>query len=166
MKKDTEEFVNNPFKKLKTHWIFGKRSFKPWTKNQVINPLVNMILTRSGLLPLATLYYLQKEELSGSEVIDRIDKSTCSTWSTNPGAVYPLLRELKKNNFVECQWNFEEKHPKRVYKITSKGKKEYQILKIILKKQLSEAINIFKKIYDDIFSKRDLNNKENMKGKK
>ena len=152
MKKDPEEFINKRFKKFKNHLIFGKRNFQPWIKNQNINPYINMILTRSSLLPLFILYFLQKEELSGGEIIDKIGGYTCSTWSPNSGIIYPLLWKLDKNNFAECRWNFEGKHPKKVYKITSKGKKEYQVLKIILKKQLAEAIGIFKKISKDILS--------------
>ena len=38
-----------------------------------------------------------------------------------------------------------------IYKLTDKGRQEYKVLKIILEKQLIQAIDIFKKIYDEVF---------------
>jgi len=149
--KDPDEFVEKILGKFKDHWVFGKRSFMPWQECPDINPFVNMILTRSGLLPLYTLYLLEDKEMFGNEIINEIEKRTSATWSPNPGAIYPLLRELEGMQFVEGRWDLEEEHPRRIYKLTDKGRQEYKVIKIILEKQLNQAIDIFKKIYNEVF---------------
>ena len=150
--KDPDKMIDNIFKNIKNHWIFGKRSFLPWVESPDINPFVNMILTRSGLLPLFVLHLLQKNEMFGNEIMSEIEKRTSHTWSTNPGTIYPLLKELEIEKFVEGKWYLEKEHPRRIYKITKKGRDEYKIIKVVLKEQLKEAINIFNKIFDDIYS--------------
>jgi len=42
-----------------------------------------------------------------------------------------------------------------IYKLTDKGGQEYKVLKVILEKQLIQAINIFKKIYDVVFTREE-----------
>ncbi len=153
--KDPKTFAENIFKNIKKHWIFGKRSFQPWVESPDINPFVNMILTRSGLLPLYTLHLLNKKEMFGSEIMSEIEKRTNNCWSANPGAIYPLLKELEEEKFVEGYWNLEQDHPRRIYKITSRGKKEYKLLKAVLKSQLKDSINIFSKIFKDIFKNKE-----------
>ncbi|MGM0366312.1 MAG: PadR family transcriptional regulator [Actinomycetota bacterium] len=150
--KDPEKFAEDIYKNIKKHWVFGKRSFQPWVESPDINPFVNMVLTRSGLLPLFTLHLLFSREMFGSEIMNEIENRTSKTWSPNPGAVYPLLKELEGEKFVKGRWSLEKEHPRRIYRITDKGKKEYRLLKAVLKEQLSECIVIFNNIFDDIFT--------------
>ncbi len=149
--KDPDKFIEKVLGKFKDHWVFGKRSFMSWQECPDINPFVNMILTRSGLLPLYTLHLLEDKEMFGNEIINEIEKRTSAAWSPNPGAIYPLLKELEEKRFVEGRWDLNEEHPRRIYKLTDKGKQEYKILKIILEKHLNQAIGIFKKIYKELF---------------
>lgn len=159
--KDPESFAENIYKDIKKHWIFGKRSFQPWVESPDINPFVNMILTRSGLLPLYTLHLLESKAMFGNEIMNEIEKRTNNCWSANPGAVYPLLKELEEENFVESYWNLKKEHPRRIYEITEKGQKECKILKAVLKSQLKESINIFNKIFNDIFTNEEKQGKNN-----
>jgi len=148
---DPDEFVEKMISELKTHWVFGKRSFLSWVESPDVNPFVNMILTRSGLLPLYTLHLLQERKMYGNELISEIEKRTSSSWSPNPGAVYPLLKELEEEKFVESHWNIDREHPRRIYKITKKGKQEFKVLKLILRKQIHKAVEIFEKIFFEIY---------------
>ena len=150
--KDPDQLAENILKNIKSHWIFGKRSFLPWVESPDINPFVNMILTRSGLLPLFVLHMLQKNEMFGNEIMGEIEKRTSHTWSINPGTIYPLLKELEIEKFVEGKWYLEKEHPRRIYKITKKGKDEYKIIKVVLRERLKEAINIFNEIFNDIYA--------------
>ncbi len=151
--KDPDKFIEKMLGKFKNHWVFGRRSFISWQECPDINPFVNMILTRSGLLPLYTLHLLEGREMFGNEIINEIEKRTSAAWSPNPGAIYPLLKELEERQFVEGRWNLEEEHPRRIYRLTDKGKQEYKVLKIILEKHLKQAIGIFQKIYNELFHK-------------
>jgi len=47
-----------------------------------------------------------------------------------------------------------------IYKLTDKGRQEYKVLKIILEKQLIQAIDIFKKIYDEVFTREEKKEEE------
>ena len=148
---DPEEFVENMISNFKDHWVFGKRSFLAWIESPEINPFINMILTRSGLLPLYTMHLLQKRKMYGNEIMSEIEKRTVSTWSPNPGAIYPLLKELEEEKFVRGHWDTEKEHPRRIYEITEKGKKEYKILKVIFKKQIFKAAETMEKIFIEIY---------------
>ena len=117
-----------------------------------VNPFVNMLLTRSGLLPLYTLHILSRDEMFGNEIMGEIEKRTHKTWSPTPGTVYPLLKELETKKFVEGRWEFEKDRPRRIYKITKKGRQEYNILKAVLKQHIEEAINVFNAMLKDIYA--------------
>jgi len=152
--KNPEKFAEKIYKDIKKHWVFGKRSFQPWVESPDINPFVNMVLTRSGLLPLLTLHLLCLKEMFGSEIMAEIENRTDKTWSPNPGSIYPLLKELEEEKFVKGRWSLNSEHPRRLYRITDKGRREYRLLKAVLKEQMSESIKIFNNIFKDIFSPR------------
>ena len=149
---DPDAMAENIYKNIKSHWVFGKRSFIPWVESPDVNPFVNMLLTRSGLLPLYTLHILNQREMFGNEIMCEIEKRTSNTWSSTPGTVYPLLKELEMKKFVEARWNTENDRPRRIYKITKKGENEYRILKAVLREHLQEAIEIFNIIFKDIYT--------------
>ncbi|AKG91378.1 transcriptional regulator, PadR family [Geoglobus ahangari] len=54
-----------------------------------------------GILKILILKELEKESLSGLELIDRIEKKTAKRPS--PGSVYPLLKELQSAGFLEVR---------------------------------------------------------------
>lgn len=149
--KNPDEFVEKMISEFKNHWIFGKRSFLTWMESPEVNPFINMIFTRSGLLPLYTMHLLQKRKMYGNEIISEIEKRTFSCWSPNPGAIYPLLKELEEEKFVKGHWDTEKEHPRKIYGITKKGKEEYKILRVIFKKQLFKAAEILEKIFVEIY---------------
>ena len=149
---DPEKLAENIYKDMKKHWMFGKRSFQPWVESPEINPFVNMVITRSGLLPLITLHILNSQQMFGNQLMNEIEKKTNKAWSPNPGSIYPLLKELEEEKLIKGRWCLKKEHPRRIYKITNAGKKEYGILKAVLKNQLKESIWIFNDIFHDIFS--------------
>ena len=145
------EFVEKMMSGIKSHWIFGKRSFLSCIESPDVNPFVNLILTRCGMLPLYTIHLLHEKKMYGSELISEIEKRTSSSWSPNPGSIYPLLRELEEEKLVDGHWSTDKEHPRRIYKITKKGKQEYKVLKVILRKQILKAVEIFEKIFFEIY---------------
>ena len=149
--KDPDKFVEKMMSGIRSHWVFGKRSFLSCIESPDVNPFINLILTRSGLLPLYTIHLLHERKMYGNELIGEIEKRTSSSWSPNPGSIYPLLKELEEKKFVEGCWNTDKEHPRRIYEITKKGKQEYKVLKVILRKQLIKAVKIFEKIFFEIY---------------
>jgi DNA-binding PadR family transcriptional regulator len=52
-----------------------------------------------GMLRHLTLKILEKQPMSGSELMDQIEGYT--DWRPSPGSIYPLLAHLQKENLIE-----------------------------------------------------------------
>ncbi len=87
------------------------------------------------------LFY--KDELYGEEIAKKLEELTESMWEPNPGFIYPMLKKLSKNGFIEGEWTVgDSKHPRLVYKITEEGKEYYKKLEQEWIKDLREFIEI------------------------
>ena len=87
------------------------------------------------------LFY--KDELYGEEIAKKLEELTESMWEPNPGFIYPMLKKLSKNGFIEGEWTVgDSKHPRLVYKITEEGKEYYKRLEQEWIKDLREFIEI------------------------
>jgi DNA-binding PadR family transcriptional regulator len=60
--------------------------------------------------------------MCGYEIMSTVKK----TYSVNLGAstMYPALSNLESKNLVTNEWNMDNSHPKKVYKLTQEGKNE------------------------------------------
>ncbi len=54
-----------------------------------------------GFIRYHVLESLGEKPMSGSEIMDEIEKRTNGHWKPSPGSVYPLLAWLQDNNYVE-----------------------------------------------------------------
>jgi len=73
-----------------------------------------------GFLRLTILKLLNEREMSGSEIMDTIERETKGLWRPSPGSVYPLLAWLVDKGFIR-EANRGEEGVKR-YTITEEGK--------------------------------------------
>lgn len=97
-----------------------------------------------GGLNLIVLKLLFNENLTGSELINRIEKITGS-WRPSPGSIYPLLNNLTDKGLVYFKQNKNQK----TYYITLKGKIFYIRAEVTKKKiicELKEGVNFLKNI--------------------
>jgi DNA-binding PadR family transcriptional regulator len=76
---------------------------------------------QKGILTIYLLYSLKKKPKSGYEIISEIKEKTEETWIPSKGTIYPLLRQLEKEGLITIKTT--EKRSKKIFKITSKGKK-------------------------------------------
>ncbi|MHA1860132.1 MAG: helix-turn-helix transcriptional regulator [Candidatus Asgardarchaeia archaeon] len=90
-----------------------------------------------GFLRFYVLRLLRERPMSGSEIMDEIERETDGIWKPSPGSIYPLLAWLRDNGYAE-ELPSEEGGIKR-YKLTERGKK-------FLQEQIKHRGNIFKKI--------------------
>ncbi len=58
------------------------------------------------------------EEITGVNVMDRVDQRTGGRWVPSPGVIYPALRKLHEDGYLEMR----EEDNKKYYKATEKGK--------------------------------------------
>jgi len=87
---------------------FGKH----WMRHTAIVP--------KGFIRYQVLELLSEKPMSGSEIINEIEKKTEGRWKPSPGSIYPLLSWLQDNNYVK-ELPAEEGGMKR-YILTDRGK--------------------------------------------
>lgn len=86
-----------------------------------------------GLLRLLVLGMLMKKPMSGSEIVEVIEKETAGKWKPSSGSVYPLLARLQEKGYT-VESPSEETGTKR-YALTSGGKTFFE-KQIILGQEL------------------------------
>jgi len=78
------------------------------------------------MLELATLGLLQKEPLHGYKLKQQLERFISGCISVNYGAIYPLLKRLEKQNFLQLSFSEGEVGGKRkIYAITEKGRTRF-----------------------------------------
>ncbi len=75
-----------------------------------------------GLLPLFVLVLLREGPLHGIDVMRSVETMTGGTWKPSPGSVYPLLRRLEEEGLIKGSWQRSRAAPKRVYRLTARGR--------------------------------------------
>jgi DNA-binding PadR family transcriptional regulator len=141
----------------KEHWMFGGRRFRQWnTGDEEANPFVSSILSRGGgLLALYCLHLLAQQPRHGNDIMRQIEQRTMGSWTSNPGAVYPLLSMLEENGFVQSKWEDPDKRTRRIYHITAAGKQELDSLRRLMRPKVMEAIEVLQDMYDDLYGADD-----------
>ena len=87
-------------------------------------------LRRREVLPLLVLHNIAEGPSYGNQLMERIAEMTAGVLSVNPNTMYPLLRRLESEKLIEGRWEHPERRTRRNYKITKKGRKEYERLVI------------------------------------
>lgn len=71
------------------HLIFHQRN---WLRHNAMVP--------KGFLRYRVLEALSEKPMSGSELMDEIQKNTGGNWKPSPGSIYPLLAWLQDNAYI------------------------------------------------------------------
>ena len=74
-------------------------------------------------LEVMILNILENGNKSGYEIMKTLEKET--GWKPSPGSVYPVLKGLKNEGFV----NFKNEGKSKVYSLTKEGKKQTGLIK-------------------------------------
>lgn len=98
-----------------------------------------------------TLHLLKEKSYYGNEIIDEINYRLNNIWSPSPGMIYPLLRELESNGYIEGWWDQPEKRSIRRYRITESGNKHLERIKLKNKPSLENSLTIITKVLEDIY---------------
>ena len=85
-----------------------------------------------GLLRLLILDITSKSPVSGAQIIKHITIISNSMWTPSPGSIYPILKNLQKNEHITEIYSTDTNQKK--YGATSKGKSVLSIEKEKLKK--------------------------------
>ena len=111
---------------------------------------VGQVFTK-GLLPLYVLYILSLGSTNGNDISHKIGEKTNGLWLPSTGGIYPLLKKMEKNGHIIGNWNDEVKKTQKIYSLTESGIRELENKKILLKDKISEALEVFKIIYGDLY---------------
>jgi len=90
--------------------------FRRWIRHTASVP--------KGFLRYYVLKLLKEKPMSGSEIIEEIEKETNERWKPSPGSIYPLLSWLKDNDYTK-ELPKEEEGIKR-YMLTEQGEKFFE----------------------------------------
>lgn len=87
-----------------------------------------------GHLELLLLSILAEGPAHGYAVIETLRLRSSGTFDLPEGTIYPALHRLEKQGLLSSEWTGESGRPKRIYKLTPKGRgalnqrqKEWQV---------------------------------------
>ena len=106
--------MNNEEKDLKhqlreeRHMMFHKRN---WLRHNATVP--------KGFIRYHVLQALSEQPMSGSELMEQIEKSTGGNWKPSPGSIYPLLSWLQDNSYIK---ELPTENGLKRYELTQTGK--------------------------------------------
>lgn len=138
--KDEEKRINEEY----------KRKLSELKKIQKERESVGQVFTK-GLLPIYILYILTLGPANGNEISSKIGNHTKGFWIPSTGGIYPILKKFEKEGFVLGEWDDPKKKFQKIYKLTSKGKEEYENKKSLLQPKIEESLMVFKIIYNDLY---------------
>jgi DNA-binding PadR family transcriptional regulator len=72
---------------------FSSRPLRQWLRHTASVP--------KGLLRFYVFKLLKERPMSGSEIMEEVEKQTGGQWKPSPGSVYPLLTWLRENGYAE-----------------------------------------------------------------
>jgi PadR family transcriptional regulator, regulatory protein PadR len=85
-------------------------------------------IRRRDVFPLLVLHLVAQEPTYGNHLIEGIEEMTEGVISVNPNTMYPLLRKLETEGWVEGRWEQPDRRTRRYYSITPAGRREYKRL--------------------------------------
>lgn len=138
--KDEEKRINEEY----------KRKLLELKKIQKEKESVGQVFTK-GLLPIYILYILTLGPANGNEISSKIGNHTKGLWIPSTGGIYPILKKFEKEGLILGEWDNPKKKFQKIYKLTPKGKIEYQSRKSLLQPKIEESLIVFKTIYKDLY---------------
>lgn len=110
-------------------------------------------LSTTSFVKLYILHLLKDKYYYGNEIIDTIKYRLNNKWEPSPGMIYPLLRELEENNYIEGWWQEPDKRSIRYYKLTDTGFEHYNKIKLLYKPYFEDSLTIIQNTLSDIYKK-------------
>ncbi len=85
---------------------------------------------------------LQDSPAHGYEIARRVKKLSASALELGENRLYPALKTLEEDGFVEAEWEPQEgRPPRKVYRLTADGRRELESKRSSWVK-FSEAVNL------------------------
>lgn len=101
-----------------------KKIESQFTSRRLARLLKHTASVPKGLLRVYVFKLLKEKPMSGSEIMDEIERQTGGQWKPSPGSIYPLLSWLRENGYAD-ELPRESTGIKR-YVLTEKGNKFFE----------------------------------------
>lgn len=89
-----------------------------------------------GFVRLHILYHAAKAPICGVEMIEELGRHG---YKLSPGTLYPILHDLEEAEYLSCKEEVVEKHRRKNYRITRKGRKLLAEAQVKLRELFSEV---------------------------
>jgi DNA-binding PadR family transcriptional regulator len=103
-----------------------------------------------GFLRYQVLEALNEKPMSGSEIMEEIEKHTGGFWKPSPGSIYPLLSWLQDNSYIK---ELPTENGLKRYELTESGKELLEEQKKIRKKFREEVGFLPAPFFDSLLMK-------------
>lgn len=100
--------------------MFNDENYPPSPHPPFRHWLRHMAAVPKGFLRYQVLELLNEKPLSGSQIMNEIERRTSGCWKPSPGSVYPLLAWLQDNGYIHEVPS--EESGVKCYALTDKGK--------------------------------------------
>lgn len=111
-------------------------------------------MSTTAFVKLYTLHLLQNRDYYGNRLKDEIKRRLKGKWSPSYGMMYPMLRQLEEEGYIEGWWEEPTKRSIRRYKITDAGIEHYKVIKMQNKEALDDSLSIIKNVLKDIYNEQ------------
>jgi len=89
------------------------------------------------------LSILNRKDAYGYEITQYIDQITLGNFHLKEGTLYPALKRLEVNHFIEGYWGEQDGGPRRkYYRILEDGKRQLETIKLTWERNMN-IINLF-----------------------
>lgn len=139
--KDEEKRLNEEYEK----------NLSELKKIQTEKEVVGQVFTK-GLLPIYILHILTLGTTNGNEISSKINNHTNGLWTPSTGGIYPILKKFEKEGLILGEWDDPKKKFQKIYKLTSKGRLEYENRKNLLQHKIEESLMVFNIIYKNLYT--------------
>jgi DNA-binding PadR family transcriptional regulator len=90
--------------------------------------MYNKELTKGTLQPIILKLISDSDKMYGYEITQEVKKLTLGKIDISEGALYPILHKLEAKGVLETEKVFIGKRVRKYYKITSSGKKVFDVM--------------------------------------
>jgi DNA-binding PadR family transcriptional regulator len=124
-------------------------------KNRMHHHEMRRLLRHTAMVPKGFIRYhvleaLNQKPMSGSELMDEIEKHTGGFWKPSPGSIYPLLSWLQDNQYIK---ELPVENGLKRYELTESGKALLEEQKKIRKKLREEVGFLPAPFFDSFLTK-------------
>jgi PadR family transcriptional regulator, regulatory protein PadR len=94
---------------------------------------------------------LERSPAHGNKIAEEIKSRTAGTLTSNPNALYPLLRVMEERNYIVGTWDNPDTRNRRVYTITETGVSYIPTLREKVAHRINEMQRKLEILHNDLF---------------